>query len=111
MFVSVIPVPDVRVRGVGPLDKPFHLCEYLLLAWLIMQVGASSAWSRTRQLATALLIPIAYGGAIEGIQSLIPYRSAEWGDFIANAIGAGLGVAIGLVLHALGITIGRSRDE
>ena len=110
MVVSVIPVPDVRVPGAGPLDKPFHLCEYLLFAWLIMQVGATSAWPRARRLATALLVPIAYGGAIEGIQSLLPYRSAEWADFFANAIGAGLGVVSGLALRAVGATFDSSHD-
>lgn len=41
---------------------------------------------------------IAFGGAIELIQPYVN-RKGEWGDFWANAIGAVIGVMIGLFLR------------
>ena len=46
----------------------------------------------------ATLISVAatvmFAAAIEGIQSLLAYRSAEWADLLAGSVGALLGVAV-----------------
>lgn len=77
-----------------PLDKLFHLCEYLLFAWCIAQAGHASHWPAWKIRMAALVWPVTWGLLLEGVQSLLPYRSAEWADVVANALGAGLGVWI-----------------
>jgi VanZ family protein len=47
----------------------------------------------------AALALVAYGGAIELLQRWVPGRSAEWGDLLADAIGVGLGWAVGRALR------------
>ncbi len=91
-IVSVVPVqPTVSIRH---LDKLFHLCEYLLFAWLLIQaVRRSRMQPRTVRL-RAWLYATSYGALIELIQAFLPWRSAELADALANAVGAGFGAWI-----------------
>ena len=94
MFVfSVIPI------GPGPsipyLDKIVHLCEYLLFAWLLVQAIRASQMPERTYLLWAWIYATSYGLLIELVQAMLPWRSAEWADAAANALGAALGVAIG----------------
>ena len=41
-----------------------------------------------------------YGALIELIQAFLPWRSAELGDALANAVGAALGVWLGQKVHS-----------
>ena len=43
------------------------------------------------------------GGLIELLQSLTPYRSAEWADWLADGLGLLLGKVLVPVLARLGI--------
>ncbi len=81
------------------LDKAVHLCEYLLFAWLLVQalpptelVGGQAI--RHYQF-WAWLYATSYGVLIELIQAMVPWRSAELGDAIANGLGAACGVWLG----------------
>jgi VanZ family protein len=73
-------------------DKLLHALAFAALAvplrLLLAPRGAvaASAWA-----AIALM---AYGAAIEGVQATLPYRSAEWGDLLADAVGVGLGLSL-----------------
>ncbi len=51
-------------------------------------------WSRRRGLLVALGMSVAVGGLLECVQALLPYRSAEWGDLIADSVGAALAAAL-----------------
>jgi len=82
------PTPGVSV---GYLDKLAHLCEYALFAWCLRRAARASAFSRSSELLLALGFSIAYGALLEGIQGVLGYRSAEWGDVIANTVGAVIG--------------------
>ena len=95
--LSVIPIPQPVGNAVGRLDKLMHLCEYLLLAWCVVQAARASGFPRTKTLMVACLLPTSFGLLLEGVQGLLPYRSAEGLDALANAIGAGLGTWIGLI--------------
>jgi VanZ family protein len=84
--VSIVPVHG------GPsilyLDKAVHLGEYFLLAWLLVQaLRHYHVW--------AWLYATSYGVLIELIQAMVPWRSAEAMDALANAIGAACGVWVG----------------
>jgi len=82
--VSLMPVPDTGVN-----DKASHLVTYFLLA------GWFSLLARDRvMLAWTLVALIAYGMLLELLQGQTGYRFAEWGDVVANSIGAVAGIAL-----------------
>ena len=82
----VAPLPDVPQS-----DKLLH---FLAFAALVLPLAASDP----RNWAWALGLAVAYGGVIELIQPHVN-RQAEWGDVLANALGAALGVILGRALH------------
>ncbi len=82
--VSLLPVPDVGVS-----DKFSHLFTYFLLA------GWFGLLARDRvMLGWTLAALIAYGALLELLQGQTGYRYAEWGDVVANSIGALAGVTL-----------------
>ncbi len=56
---------------------------------------ARLAWRRLSWRPVVLVL-LAYGGAIELIQSQLPPREGDWADLLADGIGIGLG----LLIHA-----------
>lgn len=78
--------------GVAALlwDKAEHFIAYFGLTVL-----ASLAWGLRRSLVLVFAGIVALGGALEVLQSFVG-RDAEWGDFLANDLGAlaGLGAAV-----------------
>lgn len=69
-------------------DKANHVLAFAVLALL----GCGSYRDRT---AAVLLGLLAYGGAIELLQALTPYRTGEAMDLVANAVGVLLGWPLG----------------
>lgn len=65
-------------------DKSNHL-----LAFAVLTVLGCRAYPN--RIAVVLIGAILYGGLIEVLQSFTPYRSAEWADLVADAIGVLLG--------------------
>ncbi len=49
----------------------------------------------TRQRWPWLIGLLAYGAAIEVLQSFTPNRQAEWGDLLADGLGIALGALLG----------------
>jgi len=91
--VSVIPINvDVNVPY---LDKGVHVCEYLLFAWLLVQAVRATRMPERDYLLWAWIYATSYGILIEIVQAMIPWRSAEVADAVANAVGAACGVWIG----------------
>lgn len=90
-------------------DKAVHACMY---AGLTAVVVGEEVWhrrfERIRLMRYAGLMTAAavYGVLLEGVQCLLPYRSGEWSDALANTLGALLGTVIVASLHRL--AIGRS---
>jgi len=91
--VSVMPI--AAGPSVPYLDKVVHLGEYLLLAWLLVQAMRAPGGQGGRVLVWAWLYAASYGALMELIQAMIPWRSAELMDAVANAIGAACGVWLG----------------
>jgi len=80
------------VSLVGGIDKWSHFAAFLVLAlWFSGLFRTRSYW----RVAVGLL---AFGILIELCQRLVGYRSAEWLDVVADA----LGIAVGLLLGWLG---------
>lgn len=81
-----MPAPPDPV-AVRHADKLYHCGGYALLALYTVQL-----W-RGRALASRLLALLLLGLALEGMQALLPWRSADPVDAVANALGVLLGAA------------------
>ena len=72
-----------------------HVVQYLVLAWLLVRaIRAGGLWERP-YLALAWLYATSYGLLIEVLQVMLPWRSADFLDAAANALGAAVGVGLG----------------
>ncbi len=82
LVLSLLP-PSPHLPDTG-WDKSNHLLAFAVLAVLGLHSYPGSR--------VALLLGLlAYGGLVEGLQSLTPYRYAEWTDLVADAAGLFLG--------------------
>ena len=93
LYLSVIPVDEEP--PVNHLDKAVHLCEYLLLAWLLVQAIRMHRLRERGSLALAWISATSYGLLIELLQTIIPWRSGDLADAAVNAVGAAIGVWLG----------------
>ncbi len=87
---SLAPVPETPLCDVPFYDKWAHTLMYLALslaAWSDYLRGrAKPHWLRGA--AVAALMPVAASGLLELAQAyLTTYRSGDWLDFAANAVG------------------------
>jgi VanZ family protein len=72
-------------------DKLEHALFYFMLGVLLWR-AFHATWQRRVALAS-VAVGFLYGVAIELYQSRLEYRSCEWGDAVANAMGVAVGVA------------------
>lgn len=77
-----LPLPKTFV----PQDKLMHAAVFAGFALLLALVARGN-----RGVAWAVGGATAFGGLLELLQALVPYRSADWYDLAADAVGAGLG--------------------
>ena len=78
LVLALAPAPP-QVITTG-WDKTNHL-----LAFAVMLVLGRAAFPRREM--TLMLLLLAFGGLIELLQYFVAYRSAEWGDWLADAVG------------------------
>ena len=88
LYFSVLTTPPVSPPEPGPLwDKKLHFVGYgaltLALAYATVHL---QPWSR--RIALVVVLPVAYGLLIEGLQLPQPTRYASFADALANLIGA-----------------------
>jgi VanZ family protein len=98
--LSLLPIrgPDLEIPS-G--DKLNHALAYIMLTLYFGQLVGDSL--RRRLLVIAALI--AYGITIEGLQSVLPPRTAELADMAANL--AGMAIGWGLLRTPLGRVLDR----
>ena len=89
LFSVTAPLPGA---GIIP-DKVVHVAAYAVLAFLLRRGLLASPV--TAPAVVAVLAAVAYGALVEGIQSILPWRRAEWWDLGANALGAVMAVVAG----------------
>lgn len=78
--------PGREVGLASPWDKLAHGLAYLVMGWL---------WFRaTGRVGLAWVICVAYGLTDEWHQSMVPGRVTDLADWIADGVGAALGVAL-----------------
>ena len=82
-------MPTVAPVGVRHGDKVGHLLAYAVFALL-----ALFAVNNRRQFYQWSLGIIAFGLAMEGLQSMIPGRMMSFWDFVANSVGVVLAIVI-----------------
>ena len=81
-------------------DKVVHVLMYATFAFLCIcgyrkQFVANGKTYRTKALRLATIISILYGGITELMQEyLVPSRTGDWYDFLADTIGTLLGISI-----------------
>ena len=88
-------VPVTPSLSPGHLDKVEHLGEYLLFAWLLVQAIRLNHLRQREYLTLAWIYATSYGLLMELLQIMVPWRSAELLDAVANAVGAAIGVWLG----------------
>lgn len=82
--LSLLPVSGGEVN-----DKLAHGVTYFILGgWFALLAGNRYA------LAWTFAALVAYGGLIELLQAMTPYRQAEGADLLADAAGVGLGIGL-----------------
>lgn len=86
------------IPSVGPpwlsFDKLAHFGVFGLLATTIARLEAAKRWPLLRELWAIILVSV-YGMAIEIIQGLFTsIRSMEYGDWVADTLGAALAVVL-----------------
>jgi len=92
-LIFVVSSFEVEVPGIQhiPLrDKGIHFVEYAVLGWLCA-AASSRSWpsaSAWRAAAFAVFVSAIWGLSDEIHQALVPGRSAELGDVIADLVGS-----------------------
>jgi uncharacterized membrane protein len=100
-LLSSISLGSVPAMGLPLYDKIVHSIAYGFLAFLIARAIVRITSPRAAAIA-ALVIVVAWGGLDEIHQAHVPGRSADALDFIADTIGALIGLIVHLRLSAAG---------
>jgi VanZ family protein len=79
-------IPEVPASDLPNADKLEHLAAYAVLGGLALL----SAESRRGRALLAVGV-VVLGLALEGVQALLPWRTASWADGAANLAGVVLG--------------------
>lgn len=82
-------------------DKIVHACQFGLLAWLLWRPWREKFPNQDGREACVLIFAFAAlnAAADELHQAFIPAREAAWGDFAADAAGAGIALACRLFME------------
>ncbi len=97
-LIFVVSSFEVSVPGVHRLpfrDKALHFVEYGVLGWLCARASLASwpAAPRWRTLLFAVFVGTLWGLSDEIHQALVPGRSSELGDLVADFFGSTAGAA------------------
>jgi VanZ family protein len=77
-----LPGPDFELA-----DKVWHLVAFGGLAALLSRAAVYFGRPAAVAARDAAGVALALGGLLELLQSLTEYRSADWADFLADALG------------------------
>ena len=88
--VGLMPLGSLPGPNFTAVDKVWHLLAFAGLAALLSRVALHFRQSPLQGARLGALLSAALGGALELLQSLTPYRTAELADLVADALGAGL---------------------
>lgn len=86
LVVTLSPMSGLPSTSTG-WDKADHA-----LGWMGLTLLGLAAWPKRGALLAVGLV--AFGGLVEVLQGFTGYRSAEWGDLLADALGVGAALVI-----------------
>ncbi len=91
LLLGLVPMGPLPIPGTFvPQDKLVHAVVFAGMAGLSL-----FAFAHVRKRAVlAFTLTTAVGGLLELLQALVPYRSADWFDLLADGVGAGLGALL-----------------
>lgn len=96
-YLSAQPHPEEHVPFVMHFsDKVLHAVEYAALGALCYRAlrgNGSDAW-RQQAIPVAILLASLYGASDEVHQAFVPFRDANWLDWVADTVGAVIGVTV-----------------
>ena len=91
IVLSVLPMEELPGPDIPWQDKWGHLLAYGLTTLWFLQAAATR-----RARAGVALAMAALGGALEIVQSLLPYRLSDPWDLAADLLGIAIGLALGM---------------
>lgn len=97
-------LPSSAVPGMGVSDKFKHFAAYAILSFMLVltyRVQTRLPLLRRNAPLFSIITTMAYGVLDELHQMLIPGRSCELGDYIADTIGAVIGVSCAVYILKL----------
>ena len=104
----IVPTPDL---GRFPLDKIAHLGVFAGLAFLLCAAGTALGHPPRRLFAAVFAIVAAYGILDEMTQQFVPHRFADFRDWIADMLGAGLGITGFVIARETWLAMHRLKAE
>lgn len=103
VYLSFFKPASIQLSEVFNFDKVAHLCMYFGMSGMLWLEFIRSHKKENAPLwrawVGALLCPVLFSGGIELLQEYATtYRSGDWWDFAANAIGSSLASIVGYLL-------------
>jgi len=96
-YLSAQPHPEEHLPFVTYFsDKVLHAVEYAVLGALCYRAlrgSGNDAW-RQQAIPAAILLASLYGASDEVHQAFVPFRDANWLDWVADTVGAVIGVTV-----------------
>ncbi len=85
-----------RVESLIPQDKVMHFCVFGVMVFVVYHALSFELpkWSRARLIVVSALVASGLGALLELFQMTIPYRDAEFMDWVADTLGAILAAGI-----------------
>jgi VanZ family protein len=101
-YAGSVPDPPHLHLNFSAQDKLLHLGAFFGMQLTIFRAvrWRPGELSLKAQLLLALLVTSALGALLEIWQAALPYRSAEFLDWLADTLGAGLGAALLWLVYA-----------
>jgi hypothetical protein len=93
-WAGLIPLKSLPGPDFALADKVWHAAAFGGLAGLMSRAFVYFGRPALRAARDASVVAIALGGLLEILQSFTAYRSADWADWLADAIGVGLAYAV-----------------
>ncbi|MGB4067925.1 MAG: VanZ family protein [Nitrospira sp.] len=96
-YLSAQSHPEEQVPFVTHFsDKVLHAVEYAVfgaLCYRALRESGSNAW-RQQAIPVAILLASLYGASDEVHQAFVPFRDSNWLDWVADTVGAAIGVTV-----------------
>lgn len=94
--VSSIPGGDLPGTAIPHADKLAHTAEYVVLGFLLMRAlsGSFRKINLAKMISSAIIVAVVYAVFEERHQLYVPGRMCDLFDFLADFIGANVGILL-----------------